>query len=217
METWISREKRRNQTHRRRLFVIVLLLLISSALVSYKFYPRIFDINRLIAPKSDKPAFENSGNPRAFIIAILSQLGLEHLPVTVEPLDYFQRPAIYPAYKILWPKDFPFVWFTSRLQIECQAYDDLANSALEIGDNDRLVVWLIDSYAGDSLAEFLFISNSKVTPRVSSIAFIFENFADFKQTEALELIWLNLPFGFVLKPDQVPDIKLAKALKSSPG
>jgi len=76
---------------------------------------------------------------------------------------------------------------------------------------------LIDTYTGDSLAEFLFVSSSKATPRVSSIGFIFVNFADFKQTEALELIWLNLPFGFVLKPDQAPDNKLAKALKSSRG
>jgi len=109
METWINRDQRQNHTHRWRFLVIALLLLLSSALVIYKFYPQILNINRLIAPKSDKPAFKNSGNPETFVIAVLGKLGLEHLPVTVEPLDYLQRPAVYPARKILWPKDYPFV------------------------------------------------------------------------------------------------------------
>jgi len=217
METWISRDQRQTHNRRWRLSVITLLLLISLVLVLYKFYPRIFDINRLVAQKSDKSAFKNSGESKAFIIDVLGKLGLEYLPVTDEPLDYFQKPALFPAYKILWPKDYPFVWLTARLQIECRAYENLAYSALEIGDNGRLAVWLIDTYTGDSLAEFLFDSSSKATPRVSSIAFVFDNFADFKQNEALELIWLNVPFGYVLKPDQVPDDKLAKALKSSHG
>ena len=87
--------------------------------------------------------------------------------------------------------------------------------ALEIGDNDRLVVKSIGSFDSDTLAEFEFVSSSRAIPKVSSISFVFRNFADFKREEALDLIWLNIPFGFVLKADQVPDEAISKALKSS--
>jgi hypothetical protein len=61
------------------------------------------------------------------------------------------------------------------------------------------------------------LSNSAVTPGVSSIAFIFNSLADLKEAEALSLIWLNMPFGFTLTPGQVPAAKLAKALATSNG
>jgi len=217
METWINRNQRPANGYRRRLFMIALLLLIAAGLVIIRYLPAFVNLNRLTAPKSDKPAFRENGEPTALIQGTLGQLGLEHLAIIPEPVDYKQKPVDYPTYKILWPKDYPFVWVVSRLQADCQVYDDLSYTAIEIGENEKLVFWPVDSFGGDSLAEFLFISSSGAIPRVSSVAFIFENFADFKQTEALELIWLNIPFGLVLKPDQVPDAKLTKALKSSQG
>jgi hypothetical protein len=80
-----------------------------------------------------------------------------------------------------------------------------------------MLVLLVEYGYNDTIAEIKLVTDKNVSPRATSISFIFNDFANFKSKEALNLIWLDIPFGFALRPDEIPDTKLAKALRSGKG
>ena len=78
-------------------------------------------------------------------------------------------------------------------------------------------MYLIALESLDTLGEIILTPSRQAQPDQSSIAFLFDKFADFKVEDALELIWMDIPFGFILEPDQIPGDKLSKALLNSRG
>jgi len=217
METWIKRDQRRRKFRHWRIIILAALLLIAAGISLNRFYPKVFNIHRITGISSDKNAFGKSGDVLALFSSILEDLGLDHLEISRQRVNHLGKSTAYTCYRAAWPKDFPFVWFTQNLQNRCSAFDDLGYEASELADENRLLIWLTDPLLADTLVELELIASSQAIPKVSSISFVFTDFADYNRQQALDLIWLDKPFGFTLKPDQVPDEMLAKALKSSQG
>ena len=148
---------------------------------------------------------------------MISELNLDTLSLEKSLLNYENHTVSYPAFRIAWPRDFPYVWIGEQANIQKAKYDDLAVEAFDLPDNKGLVMRLVAPSIKGTIGELYLESSSRATPVMSSIAFLFDNFAEFKKDEAQQLAWMDMPFGFILRPDEVPDKKLSKALKASPG
>ena len=196
--------------------IALLLLLIAIALSIWKFYPQVFRSKAIKSIVAEKPPLSSPAEIDTFVTAILAELRLNDDAIKPRPLNNDFKKVDYACFKIGWPRDFPYIWFTERLQRKADSLGNLTYDAVESTDGNNLLVWIIAPEFSDTLAEIALAASSGVSPRMSSIAFLFDNFANFKSDNALDLIWLNIPFGFILQPDQIPNEKLIKALKASP-
>jgi hypothetical protein len=217
MSPWVNR----NQRHQRLLFIrpliIILLSIIAVALILIKWLPQRYNYKNLVAlVKNDNPINEPAEIEK-FYQEIYNDLNLGKAQIKRQAGDYKGIRRHYPCYAGLYPKDYPFAWLMQKLNEKCQAFPDITCESMETNQGRELVTWLIRTTWQDTIAELNLAASGGMIPGVSSISFIFKNFSDFKQAEALDLIWLDIPFGFTLRPDQVPGDKLARALKSSKG
>jgi hypothetical protein len=217
METWISRDKRGPRAFPWLALVLIVLFLVAAGLFTYKYFPGVYQRKTYANLLSNKKPLSSESEIRQFIGSILGDLRLGNTEINLQPLNHDQKRVDYPSYKILWPNKFPYIWFTKRIQSEGRSMKSLSYSAVELNDDNSLLVWLIDTEFADTLAEIELVASAKAAPEMSSIAFLFDNFADFKSQDALNLVWLDIPFGFIVHPDQIPGRKLSKALKSSQG
>lgn len=217
MENWIKRENRKKTGIPRAKIILLVLLFIAIGLYGSRFYPAIFKLKSYVGALSETKTLASEQDIQAAIENILDELRLAKAGIERPALNYINQQVEYPIFRVLWPNDFPFIWFTDRVQRQSQKYSGLHYQAVEVGGGKNLLVYFLVPGLSDTLTEIQLISSSKVQPEISSIAFIFDDFADFKIQDALELIWLDIPFGFILSPDQIPASKLAKALRASQG
>jgi hypothetical protein len=217
MENWVKREQRNHKRSLWRILTPVFLLLVALALVAYEYAPQLIKKRSLIEMTSSGNIISTDQQIRAFFVSVIEDLNLDTLSLEKQPLDYANRKVSYPTYRIAWPKDLPYVWIGEKANIQKAKYDDLTCEGLELDDNKGLVLWLIAPSIKKPIGELYLESSSRAAPVMSSIAFLFDNFAEFKKDEAQQLAWLDIPFGFILKPDQVPGSKLNKALRTSKG
>ena len=217
MENWVRKEQRKHKQTLWRILTPVFLLIVALALVAYEYAPRLIKKRSLIKMTSAKNIISTDQQIRAFFISVINELNLDTLSLEKQPLNYDNRKVSYPTYRIAWPKDLPYVWVGVKANIQKAKYDDLTCEALELDSNRGLVLRLIAPSIKGPIGELYLESSSRAAPVMSSIGFLFDNFAGFKKDEAQELAWLDIPFGFILKPDEVPDKKLSKALESSKG
>jgi hypothetical protein len=217
MDNWIKRDKRaRSRVSWSRIVLWVLFLIVISLLIS-KFYPSLFKLKSYVNVISDKQPLGTGADIQKVVENILGELRLGKTEIMQQPLTYTKQQADFPVLRMYWPEDFPYVWFTNRVQRELSNFEDIGYFAIESNGGKDLLMYFYVPDLGDTLAEIQLIGSSKVQPELSSIAIIFSNFADFKIEDALSLIWLDIPFGFILVPDQIPGDKLAKALEAGPG
>ena len=217
MAAWIKRNQRKKHNTFWKKLLLIILFLIAIGMILTRCYPDIFKINHLSYFASEKKFISNPTEAESLYYQIMAGLNLDRIEIKRQPLDYQGKKRTYPCFKGLWPKGLPFVWFTLKLQNERCNFDNLTYEAIEVNKGNGLVSWLIESSGRDTIAELNLVSSQNVIAGVSSISLMFKDFANFRQKEALNLIWLDIPFGFTLTPDQVPGRKLTKALKSSKG
>jgi len=216
MATWISRSQRQKQNIVLKRLLLAILIFIAVFLIGLKFYPELISINDISDIISKKGRIIDSDDIDLIYSQIVADLGFGQAEIKPEPLNYKGEKKDYPCFSFVWPRGLPYVWFVSRLKSKCSSFDNLEIDAVEIKKGSSLVSWLVVPSDNDTIAEFLLISSNTLA-RVSSLSFIFKDFVEFKQKEALDIIWLDIPFGFTLHPDQAPGSKLQKALKSSKG
>lgn len=223
MKTWISRDQRKRRAPLWKKITLIILILVAGGLLLIRFYPGTLK-NKDIAKASLKKILETGKEPiwnpartESLFTNIMEELGLGHVEIEKRLLNFNGLKRPYPCYRASWPQNFPFVWFTLRLQDNCRHSENLAYNATEIKNGKGYLAWLIKPAYGDTIIEIELKSDKNLLPQATSISFIFDDFADFKIKEALNLIWLDFPFGFILRPDEIPDTKLAKALRSSKG
>jgi len=215
---WRTQDQRQEkQAGRIKKLVLVLLAAAAIVLVIERYYPAVFSNYHLADFISDKSFSGGHDELELFYSGLLSELGLTRTEINSGLLDFNGDVREYPCYSVSWPGQLPYVWFVLKLQNRCYNYSNLFYDAVEINKGKKLVSWLVNSISGDTTAEFVLVASSNQLNMVSSISFLFKNFADYKLKEALDLIWLDIPFGFILLPDQIPNKKLSKALKSSKG
>jgi hypothetical protein len=223
MKTWISRDQRKRRTPLWKKIILVILMFVAGGLLLIRFYPGTLkdkDIAKASLKKileAGKEPIRNPARTESLFTNIMEELGLGHVEIEKRLFNFNGLQKPYPCYRASWPQNFPFVWFTTRLQDNCRHSENLVYNATEIEDGKGYLAWLIKHAYGDTIVEIELKSDKNLLPQATSISFIFNDFADFKNKEALNLIWLDFPFGFILRPDEIPDIKLAKALRSSKG
>lgn len=215
--TWLTRNQRPQQHILLMRLLLFILIIVAVGLVLSRFYPFVFE--KLISLKifSNSSSVYNPDKIEVIYYQILTDLNLDHNEIKLCPLNFNNQIKDYPCYSVLWPKELPFVWFTSELASKCRQNNDLIYDSIEINKGDDLATWLISPSLKDTISELSLISNGKMQIKVASISFIFRDFVKLKQKKALELIWQDIPFGFILYPDQMPGKKLTQALKSSRG
>jgi len=216
METWISRNKRKRKTFWQRWFIIPILLVIAVGLYMPYSHPQLRPkaiLHNIIPPV---PVVSET-DIYHFLSDILAEFRLDSLNIELKKLDTSQTKVNYSRYDISWPKDFPALWFVNRVQQKGQSLAKFSSKALENRADESLTIWLMAGDYADTIAEIELIPNTDAVPRMSTIAFVFDNFANFRIDEALALTELNIPFGFIIQPDQIPGTKLVKALESSRG
>ncbi|GEM_PF-3165261 len=216
MTTWVSRNQRQKHNLVLKKLLLAILIMIAVFLIGARFYPELIDIDGILDIVLKKGSIIDPDNVELIYSQIVADLGLGQVEIKREPLNFKGEKKDYPCFSLLWPRGLPYVWFILRLQNKCSFFENLVTDAIEIKKGGSLVSWLVVPVDGDTIAEFRLISSNTLA-RVSSLSFIFKDFVEFKQKEALDIIWLDIPFGFILRPDQVPGGKLAKALKSSKG
>lgn len=217
MTDWVKREQRILKTPVWRKAVLISLAVVALALPAYKFTPELVKKRSIIELTSEKKIINSEEGLRSFLLSCLADLNLDTACLEKQPLSFDNRQTDYPDFKMAWPEALPLVWLVSQVNTRKLEYDDLTYEALELANNQGLLIWFLASSVDDTLGELYLETDSNALPLRSSIAFLFDNFADFKRDEALKLAEINIPFGFILKPDQVPDKKLSKTLKTSQG
>ena len=216
MKTWISREQRRSRAAIWQKITLITLLVAALALVEIRYHRNIITFYNSLIRKSNPGEVHRDVKSEQLFKEIMSDLGLGQAPLAKQLLNYRGLRSDYPFFKAGWPRDYPYAWFVYRLQARCHKFDYIVYDASELKGTDGLLIRLIRSDLGDTISELQLLPDA-TTPAVSSVSFVFTDFADFKSRDALNLVWLDIPFGFVLKPDQIPGAKLAKALDSSRG
>ncbi|MCD6163422.1 MAG: hypothetical protein J7K40_13560 [candidate division Zixibacteria bacterium] len=215
--TWITRNQRPKQHTLWLRLLLIVLIIIAVGLVLARFYPAAFEIFNSSEKFCNGGNINNTDEIETFYLNILTELNLDQNEIHHQPLNFNSQTRDYPCYSILWPKELPFVWFTSELAKACRRNSSIIYEAIEINKDGNLAAWLISPSLNDTISELVLISSFKAQTRVSSISFIFKDFVELKQKKALELVWQNIAFGFILYPDQAPGKKLNRALKSSSG
>jgi len=216
MKVWITREQRRSRVAAGQKIALFFLLAVAITLIAVKYHQKINALYHSTLRRSAPGIIQGDIESGQVIKEILSDIGLGRAPLTEQPQNFRGLKSDYPSFKSGWPKDYPYSWFVFRLQARCRDFYNIVYDALELQRPDGLIVRLIRSDFGDTVSEY-HLAPDATLPAISAVSVVFTDFADLKSRDALDLIWLDVPFGFVLKPDQVPDAKLAKALKSSQG
>lgn len=223
MENWISRDQRKKRSPLWMKILLIFLIFIAGGLLLIRFYPQILRDKKIAGTSLQKileiknKQIKTPAQAESIFVNIMENLGLGHVEIEKQPLNFNGVKKPYPCYKTSWPQSFPFVWFTLRLQDNCRRSENLIYDALEIKGGKSMLALLVEPGYGDTIVEMVLVTDKNTSPRATSISFIFDDFANFKSKEALNLIWLDFPFGFVLWPDEIPDTKLAKALRSGKG
>ncbi|OQX91725.1 MAG: hypothetical protein B6D58_06635 [candidate division Zixibacteria bacterium 4484_95] len=223
MIAWIPRDQRKKGVPFWEKITLVILIFIACGLLLITFYPGKLKDKNIVGTSIGKILETGKGQLRSpaqtesLFTNIMEDLGLGHVAIEKRHLNFKGLKKNYPCYRASWPQNFPFVWFTLRLQYICKYSDNLTYNAIEIKDGKGYLAWFVKSAYSDTVAEIELKPDKNLLPQATSISFMFNDFADFKIKEALNFIWLELPFGFILRPDEIPDAKLAKALKASKG
>ncbi len=217
METWIKRDTRKQFKSHRGTIIVLVLLIIAVSLCLYEYYDNIESLLVRYGMISTGEKVISESEIASLIRKTLNDHRLFDIEIEKALFDYHNIKTNHPCFKTIWPEEFPFIWFNTVLKQNSAGFDNLAITSGELDNADRLLVYLIHSQSADTLGEILLKSSRQAQPEMSSIAFLFDNFADYKIENALELIWMDIPFGFILKPDQIPGDKISKALSNSRG
>jgi hypothetical protein len=158
----------------------------------------------------------NFPNIDSLFMKTFSELGLEEQkPKRIGENEKSWSSKHSPQFKARWPAAYPLVWFTQKLQMVCFRYDSLRYDAIEKSGGKGLLAAVINGR--DTLGRIELTIDARCLPGASSIAFVFDRFDDLTTAQKKSLINLNIPFGYILRPNQIPNRELGKVLNACRG
>lgn len=189
-----------------------LLLLVLTALYIFRFHPQL-----QIPFSMKKHQHATTQDVLELCNRVLADQGLEGIRNETWHSDSAVARGTGIRYNALWPKDLPAIWFTMGIRQFCLANGNLTCETVEADSGRVLEALFAVPGEKDTLLALSLDVTAELRPPLGAVAFVFRNFANLREAEALRFITSDLSFGFSLCPDQIPGPRIASSMETGRG